>query len=164
MGFEIAVGDAPARTVDVSRHGNEATVFIDGRPHRCSLHLAGDAFEVRVDDRTERVWVAVRGDTVFVHAFGRSWELVVVDPVERARAAADETDVVNAPMPGTVVTVAVGPGDAVTAGQPLVVIESMKMQSEIIAPRDGVVERLPFEVGDTFDRGATLVALEAEED
>jgi biotin carboxyl carrier protein len=49
----------------------------------------------------------------------------------------------------------------VTVGQPLVVIESMKMQSEIVAWRDGVVERVHLQVGDTFDRGAGLVRLEA---
>ena len=163
MPFEIVLGDAPPRAVDVARHGTDATVFVDERPHRCSLHLAGDAYEVRVDDRTEAVWIAVRGDTVFVHAFGRSWELNVIDPSERARAAAEESDVVTAPMPGTVVTVAVEPGHPVTAGQPLVVIESMKMQSEITATRDGVVDRVPFQPGETFDRGATLVALVAEE-
>jgi len=66
-------------------------------------------------------------------------------------------------MPGTVQAVHVAAGDQVTAGQVLVVIESMKMQSEITAGRDGVVERVLVDVGDTFDRGAALVALEAEE-
>jgi biotin carboxyl carrier protein len=53
----------------------------------------------------------------------------------------------------------------VTAGQVLVVIESMKMQSEITAARDGVVDQVFVAVEDTFDRGAALVALvpEAEE-
>jgi len=59
-----------------------------------------------------------------------------------------------------VITVAVEPGEAVTAGQPLVIIESMKMQSEIVAWRDGVVERVHLQVGETFDRGAGLVELE----
>jgi biotin carboxyl carrier protein len=63
-------------------------------------------------------------------------------------------------MPGTVVTIAVEPGQLVSTGQPLVVIESMKMQSEIVAWRDGVVERVLLRVGDTFDRGAGLVGLE----
>ena len=162
MSLEIALGEGAARPVDVARHGTEATVFIDGRAHRCSLHLAGDGYELRVDDRTERVWIAVQGDAVFVHAFGRAWELAVIDPVERARAGADQADVASAPMPGTVVAVAVQPGDAVHTGQPLVVIESMKMQSEIVASRDGVVDRVFLQVGETFDRGASLVALAPE--
>ena len=164
MSLEIAVGDSAPRPVDVARHGEEATVFIDGRLHRCSLHLAGDAYELRCDDRTERVWLAVQGDLVFVHAFGRAWELTVVDPVERARAAAVQADLAIAPMPGTVVKVAVEAGDQVSSGQPLVVIESMKMQSEIIATRDGVVDRVFLDVGENFDRGAALVALAPEDE
>jgi acetyl/propionyl-CoA carboxylase alpha subunit len=164
MSLEIAVGDGAPRPVDVARHGEEATVFIDGRFHHCSLHLAGDAYELRCDDRTERVWIAVQGDLVFVHAFGRAWELTVVDPVERARAAADQADLATAPMPGTVVKVAVEAGDQVSSGQPLVVIESMKMQSEIIATRDGVVDRVFLDVGENFDRGAALVALAPEDE
>ncbi len=162
MSLEIALGDGDPRPVDVARHGTEATVFIDGRPHRCSLHLAGDGYELRLDDRTERVWIAVRGDAVYVHAFGRAWQLVVIDPIERARAAVDQVDVASAPMPGTVVTVAVQLGEHVHLGQPLVVIESMKMQSEIVASRDGVVDRIFLQVGETFDRGAALVALAPE--
>jgi biotin carboxyl carrier protein len=54
----------------------------------------------------------------------------------------------------------VAAGEEVALGQPLVVIESMKMQSELVATRDGVVARLHLEVGDTFDRGAALVSLE----
>ena len=69
-----------------------------------------------------------------------------------------------APMPGTVINVAVAPGESVTTGQPLVVIESMKMQSEIVAWRDGTVERVHLDVGTTFDRGAALVALEPEQE
>lgn len=164
MSLEIALGEGTARPVDVARHGTEATVFIDGRPHRCSLHLAGDGYELRLDDRTERVWIAVQGDAVFVHAFGRAWELAVIDPVERARAGADQADVASAPMPGTIVAVAVQPGEEVQTGQPLVVIESMKMQSEIVASRDGVVDRVFLQVGETFDRGAALVALAPEDE
>ena len=160
MPLEIALSDGAARPVDVARHGDEATVFIDGRPHRCSLHLAGDAYDLRCDDRVERVWIAVQGDSVFVHAFGRAWELTVVAPIERARADAEQADLATAPMPGTVVKVAVEAGDHVSVGQPLVVIESMKMQSEIVAWRDGVVERVHLQVGDSFDRGAGLVGLE----
>jgi len=164
VAFEIGLGQGTPHAVEVSRHGDEATVFVDGRSHRCSLRLMGDAHQLRVDDRVEPVWLALQGDTVFAHAFGRSWQLTVVDPVERERRGAEQADVATAPMPGTVVTVAVEAGDAVALGQPLVVIESMKMQSEIVATRDGVVDRVLLQVGDTFDRGAGLVALVPEQE
>jgi biotin carboxyl carrier protein len=165
--LEIGRVGGTAHTVDVAwREGDNATVELDGRRYHGRLHSAGDADALVLEDRTERVWTYVTGDTVWVHAFGRAWELTVVDPVERSRTGGDSGDVALAPMPGTVVAVHVAPGDAVTAGQTLVVIESMKMQSEIAAERDGVVDRVLVAVADTFDRGASLVALapQAEEE
>lgn len=159
MSYEMTLGDGDAHTIDVTRHGARATITIDGRAHEGSLRPLGDAYELTLADRTERVFVVTERDTVHVHAFGRAWTLQLVDPVERARGGGASEDVATAPMPGTVINVAVAAGDAVAQGQPLVVIESMKMQSEIVAVRDGVVERVHREVGETFDRGAPLVAL-----
>ena len=124
----------------------------------------GDAYELTLGERAERIWLVVDRDTVYAHAFGRAWTLTIADPVERAAAGGPSEDVARAPMPGTVILVAVEPGQTVVRGERLVVIESMKMQSEIVALRDGVVERVFLEVGETFDRGAPLVALEREGD
>jgi acetyl/propionyl-CoA carboxylase alpha subunit len=163
MPLEITLGSGVAHTVEMVRHGTRATITIDGRDHLASLRRAGDASELTFETRTERVWTVVDGDTVWVHAFGRAWELSLVDPVERALAGEASEDISLAPMPGTVITVAVAAGETVRAGQPLVVIESMKMQSEIVAARDGVVEQVFLAVGETFDRGAPLVSLMAED-
>lgn len=163
MPFEIALAEHDGHVVEVARHGDRATISIDGRDFRGSLRPLGDAFELTLADRTARMWIVVDGDTVHVHAFGRAWSLQLVDPIERARGVGPSDDVATAPMPGTVITVAVAPGDAVSAGQSLVVIESMKMENEIVATRDGTVERVFLAVGETFDRGAPLVALVPED-
>jgi biotin carboxyl carrier protein len=66
---------------------------------------------------------------------------------------------VHAMIPGRVVAVAVAVGDSVTVGQTLLVVEAMKMQNELRAPRDGVVERVSVGVGETIDLGDLLVVL-----
>ena len=66
---------------------------------------------------------------------------------------------VHAMIPGRVAAVAVAVGDSVTVGQTLVVVEAMKMQNELRAPRDGVVERVSVAVGETIDLGDLLVVL-----
>jgi biotin carboxyl carrier protein len=161
--LEVGREGAAAHRVEVVRDHGGATLWIDGRALRGALARCGDRTEVTIGDRTEPVWIVADHDAVHIHAFGRSWRLDVVDPVERRRAAAAQADLAAAPMPGTVVAVAVSPGDAVIEGQQLVVIESMKMQSEIVAWRDGTVEQVFLAVGQTFDRGAGLVALAPEE-
>jgi acetyl/propionyl-CoA carboxylase alpha subunit len=159
MSFEITLEGGSAHAVDVTRLDARAIVTIDGREHRGSLRRVGDAYELTLADRVEPLWIVLDGDAVHLHAFGRAWTATVVDPVERARAGGPSEDVASAPMPGVVIIVSVAPGDAVVEGQGLVVIESMKMQNEIVAVRDGVVDRVFLEVGETFDRGAGLVSL-----
>ena len=66
---------------------------------------------------------------------------------------------IHAMIPGRVVAVAVAPGDVVAAGQTLLVVEAMKMQNELRAPRDGTVERVAVGVGETIDLGDLLMVI-----
>jgi biotin carboxyl carrier protein len=66
---------------------------------------------------------------------------------------------IRAIIPGRVAAVAVAPGDVVTAGHTLLVVEAMKMQNELRAPRDGRIDRVAVGVGETIDLGDLLVIL-----
>ncbi len=66
---------------------------------------------------------------------------------------------VSAPMPGNILKVEVAQGAAVKAGQLLVILEAMKMENEIVAPKDGTVAQVVVKVGDKVDTGAALVIL-----
>jgi biotin carboxyl carrier protein len=65
-----------------------------------------------------------------------------------------------APMPGTVLRVLVAAGDAVVAGQPLMVVEAMKMEHQISAPADGVVDTVLVVPGEQVDTGQVLLHVE----
>jgi propionyl-CoA carboxylase alpha chain len=80
-------------------------------------------------------------------------------PPDRAAAAGS----LLAPMPGTVVSVAVAEGDAVRAGQQLLVLEAMKMQHPVAAPTAGTVQRLPVRVGSQVEAGALLAVVTSAE-
>jgi 3-methylcrotonyl-CoA carboxylase alpha subunit len=88
----------------------------------------------------------------------------VADPVEQSLRSAQRTDAAVAPMPGVLVSLATVEGADVVGGQTLAVIESMKMQTDIRAPRDGRVARVLVAVGDTFGQGAPLIALVPDQD
>ena len=85
---------------------------------------------------------------------------VVAAPVAAAPAAVAVTgEPVNAPLPGTVVAVKVAAGEAVKKGQILVIIEAMKMENEVVAPRDGTVAQVITSKGASVNSGDPLVSL-----
>lgn len=131
-----------------------------------NLHVEDDGTAVlTVNGRSEKVVVATHGDDVFIHVGGAAYQLRYEHPLDRlaAQSQGGAGDNVRAPMPGSVVAVHANAGDSVTKGQSLLVIESMKMETTIAAPRDGVVLAVQFSVGQTFDRDALLISLQAVE-
>jgi len=84
-----------------------------------------------------------------------------IDPIAHAGEGAAEAGRLTAPMPGKMVSFLAKPGDKVSKGQALAVMEAMKMEHTINAPRDGVVAELLFAVGDQVGDGAELLRMES---
>jgi acetyl-CoA/propionyl-CoA carboxylase biotin carboxyl carrier protein len=85
-----------------------------------------------------------------------------VDSTAHTRAGAGGESKVTAPMPGTVISVNVKPGDRVEARRPLLVLEAMKMETPLAAPYDATVKAVHVEEGDRVAGGALLIELEAD--
>ena len=107
--------------------------------------------------------VARYGDSVYVDSPSGSVHLIAQprfpDPDD-----AVATGSLLAPMPGSVLRVGAAVGDAVTAGQPLVWLEAMKMEHTIIAPVDGVLAELNVDAGQQVEVGAVLARVDSGED
>lgn len=131
------------------------------------LRLGADGTgTLTVDGVAVPVVVARHGDDVFVHAGGANWRLRHRHPLDRAHAHAHapSDDEIRAPMPGTVVAVAVRAGERVARGATLLVIESMKLETTITAARDATVASLRVAAGQAFERDALLATLESPEE
>jgi 3-methylcrotonyl-CoA carboxylase alpha subunit len=111
--------------------------------------------------RTMRVMDHERETIVFLDR--ESWRLVELDPL--APAAGDDPTAgrLTAPMPGRVRQLLIGPGTEVRRGQPLMVIEAMKMEHTVTAPADGVVEAVRFGIGDQVEEGVELITVAARD-
>ncbi len=103
------------------------------------------------------------GDRVLVSLDGERIEVRVRDEVARALSliggSTSTGAEIQAPMPGVVVRIPVAVGDRVSRGQPVAVVEAMKMQNELVAERPGIVERILVREGQTVDGDAVLVVL-----
>ncbi len=88
-------------------------------------------------------------------------KIIVIDPFIQIAEASAHAGRLTAPMPGKLVSFAVKAGDAVKAGQTLAVMEAMKMEHTIAAPKDGVISEILFAAGDQVSDGAELIRLAA---
>jgi 3-methylcrotonyl-CoA carboxylase alpha subunit len=105
----------------------------------------------------------VRRDGELFHVFtgGHHYALHYNDPMAHAGEAEAEGGRLTAPMPGKVVAVLIQAGQEVKKGDPLVIMEAMKMEHTIAAPHDGLVEDILYAVGDQVADGAPLLAFKA---
>jgi biotin carboxyl carrier protein len=167
MAWFVSLGDRES-LVEVEDLPNGYRVTVDGRsvevdasfPQAGVLRMVHDGRSHSVDVRkTDNGQEAVLG--------GVRYDMGVVAERDRALAAwtggpggAGGGEVVSTSMPGKVVALLVAEGDRVTAGQGVIVIEAMKMENELKAAHDGVVSKVPVEVGQAVEGGADLVHID----
>ncbi len=163
LDFRFRCGDETIEAAAVAESGGWR-LTLGGREYRAqAARGAAGALAVSLDGvRTNAVLFEHAGE-LFVAVDGASWRLAEIDPLAAPEQAHEAGGRLSAPMPGRVVQLFVAAGDAVRRGQPLLVIEAMKMEHTIAAPRDGIVERLRYAVGDPVEEGAELVALASPE-
>jgi 3-methylcrotonyl-CoA carboxylase alpha subunit len=111
------------------------------------------------EGRTRRAIVVRHRDRVLVALEGRTYAFAAGDAARDAAGAAGGTGKIAAPMPGKVIAVLVQVGDRVEHGQPVVVVEAMKMETTLTADVDGEVARIGTAVGEKIDAGALLVEI-----
>jgi len=145
-------------------------------------------YEYEINGRNYKVIVddVVDGDSAVVQVNGETFQVSILgQPAQAAPSAAPRAaagpspaaappppkaapkpvasaggGAVTAPMPGTVLKILVNPGNEVTAGQPVMIIEAMKMENEIKANRSGKVSQILVSAGDNVAAGAPLMNIE----
>jgi biotin carboxyl carrier protein len=143
-------------------------VVVDGRPFSAAAARAGGYLSLLVGARSYEVSVEPGPDgKSLVRIDGVPVVLSVVDPrrsrsrtAGAAGSAAAGSTRVTAPMPGRVVRLLVRPGDVVSARQGVAVVEAMKMENELRAPRAGTVAEVRVAEGASVEANAVLVVLE----
>ncbi len=164
----IAVGDAGADIAFRSAAEGRETLLeaeTPAGPARLRLlPLGGPDWQMRAGDGpAERIALHLDAEGVALVRGTRRMRLALADPIEAAEETGEAGDTVRAPLPGLVKELVAAPGDRVAAGAPLAVLEAMKMEHSLAAPRAGVVAAVHAETGEHVEEGAVLVSLAPEE-
>ena len=152
-----------AEAVLTHRHDGTLQLQVDGATHDLRWRAVADALEVHLGavSLTAQVFVQPEAHEDVAHVFTPqgATRITVVDALAHAGDTQETGGRLSAPMPGKVVSFFVQAGDSVTAGQPLAVMEAMKMEHTIAAPADGEVAELLFAPGDQVAEGDELLRL-----
>jgi biotin carboxyl carrier protein len=161
--LEVEIGGR-RRKIEITRAGELLACRIDGRlveanvvetsPGNFSILLGGRSLDVRID---------ARGQNLRIASGHREFTASVRDPRKYRKrngsVLAEGRRQVTAPMPGKVIRVLVKAGEAVAAGQGIVVVEAMKMQNEVKAPKAGKIEKLLVADGQAVNAGDALAVV-----
>jgi 3-methylcrotonyl-CoA carboxylase alpha subunit len=159
--LEFDFGGAHTKAELVTLHDGTMKLTVNGQSAPLSFRAAGDTIEVQYGSRHARAAVYTQGETDHVFTADGATQIVSIDLLAHAGEGVAEGGRLTAPMPGKVVSFAVKAGDKVSKGQPLAVMEAMKMEHTIAAPADGTVAELLYAPGDQVAEGAELLKLTA---
>ena len=173
MELELKVNKRTAIIKEIKREGNVVTLSVDDEIYEVDIvKVRSQEFSIINEGRSFNIGVVEteKSKHYNVNTLYFKFDVEVIDNESRYRqnrmqgSAVQSDNTIKSPMPGKVVKVFVKPGDHVEAGQPLIVLSAMKMESEFKAGSRGIVREVPVKEGDTVDNNQLLVIIDEEQD
>ena len=161
--------DKESHQIQIEETGDSMVARIDDRSYQLSARLGGGGKYILINDGSvydcfvEKI--ATPPESVKVHVRNRTFDTTIGDPRRLSAAlgpsghTGDGTAQISSPMAGKVVRVLVEQGASVVAGDPIVVVEAMKMQNEMKSPVNGIVKELRTNEGATVNAGEVLAVI-----
>lgn len=161
-------GENEHRTLDYQIQGSTFTIQLADQVFEGQFTQTGVGRGwLTLNDVVTPFYLTKKLDTLCIWLHGRTYTLELIDRSRRQSRGTSSNQAqsgdIKAPMPGTVLNVLVQPGDTVQANQPLVIMESMKMEMTLSSPSDSKVSAVHCQTGQLVDMGSLLVQLEPHE-
>ena len=168
MAYEINLEHRTAKIGLLNRAGSKMLIEVDDKkydldivmvePGVYSILYNGDSYNVElIEDGSAKRYM--------VNTFARSFTAEIIDAETKYQqsrklgSGAEGDNDVSSPMPGKIIQIPVKPGDTVTTGQTLIVVEAMKMQSEFKSPGDRIVKEIMVKEGDIVNAHQVMIRL-----
>lgn len=169
MAYEIQLNGRTARVEIISREENKVYVRVDGKEYQLDyVKVSPDRISILYRNKSFTMELVAGSDarSYLVNTFNRSFPVQILDAESRyltSRRKGQQQEaagVITAPIPGRVVKIMVSEGEQVEAGQTLIVVSAMKMESDFKAPREGKVARISVSEGQTVEARQELIVME----
>ena len=156
--------DGQRHQIEIIRRRPHLVLRVDGRDHVVQQSGGSDdgTVDLTIDGQTVSATRAADGDVRVIRIAGRTSVVALADDRGGAGTGEDLSEL-RAPMPGAVIEIHAAPGESVGEGDPLITIESMKLQTVLGSPRAGIVAEIPVTQDELFGKDQILVRLEAED-
>jgi biotin carboxyl carrier protein len=169
MAYEVNLGQRTAKVDVLNRNGNKVLLDIDGHKYDVDIAMVEQGvYSILYNGHSYNVELIQSDNSkkYIVNTFAKTFNVEVVDAESKYISSRsqgmqqEEENLVASPMPGKVVKIPVKAGDQVIAGQTLIVVEAMKMQSEFKASHDKTVLEVLVKEGDTVNAHQLMMKLE----
>lgn len=167
MRINVTVDDKATEVLIPEFAGADYKFVIQGVAYNTVLlSRSANRIGFRIDHHHFAAWISEAGNKAFVSIEGHIFQLSRADILDEAVVASgfdkhgSDSDHVMAPMPGKVIKVLAAKGESVKKGDVLLIIEAMKMENQIVSPRDGVIRELNVAVNERVESSTVLVELE----
>jgi biotin carboxyl carrier protein len=169
MAYEISIEHRTAKIELLNRVGNKALIKVDDLKYDIDIvEVENGVYSILCNGHSYNVEL-IRGESskkYIVNTFAKTFNAEVIDAESKYIHSRNQglevegSNQVLSPMPGKIVKIPVKVGDVVTAGQTLIVVEAMKMQSEFKSTSDKIVQEILVKEGDTVDSHQLMMKLE----
>jgi len=169
MAYEISIKDRTAKIQLLNRVGTQAIISVDEQKYDLDIaEVEKGVYSIIHNGHSYNIEL-IGGESskkYIVNTFAKTFEVEIIDAESKYISnrnlglEIEGADNVVSPMPGKIVKILVAAGDPVTAGQTLVVVEAMKMQSEFKATGDKIIREILVKEGDTVDSHQLMIKLE----
>jgi biotin carboxyl carrier protein len=169
MAYEISIGHRTAKVELLNRVGTKALIKVDDIKYDIDIvEVENGVYSILYNGHSHNVEL-INGESskkYIVNTFSKTFDTEIIDAESKyihnrnQGIEVEGSNQVLSPMPGKIVKIPVSVGEVVTAGQTLIVVEAMKMQSEFKATGEKIVQAILVKEGDTVDSHQLMIKLE----
>ncbi|MDP2236552.1 MAG: biotin/lipoyl-containing protein [Bacteroidales bacterium] len=168
MSYEIKINDRIANIELLSRDGSSYQIAIDNKIYELDAEeVEQGVYSILLDNKSFNVeLVQGKNSKAFtVNTLYETFDIEIIDAEtkylqNRKKDDGEDTNVITSPMPGKVVKILFKEGDAVMAGDTVIVVSAMKMESEYKVKQDRIIKRILVKEGDTVSGDQPMVIIE----